>query len=142
MDVSQDSGNWLSEVTWNEDGLLPAIAQDHVSGRVLMMAWMNPEALKMSVSSGFAVYWSRSRQALWKKGEQSGNRQRLIEISLDCDGDTLLLKVEQLGDIACHTGRQSCFYRRLDDRGEWQIVDAVLRSPEQMYGNDKNDQSE
>jgi len=142
MDVSQDSGNWLSEVTWNEDGLLPAIAQDHVSGRVLMMAWMNPEALKMSVSSGFAVYWSRSRQALWKKGEQSGNRQRLVEISLDCDGDTLLLKVEQLGDIACHTGRQSCFYRRLDDRGEWQIVDAVLRSPEQMYGNDKNDQSE
>lgn len=142
MDVSQDSGNWLSEVTWNEDGLLPAIAQDHVSGRVLMMAWVNPEALKMSVSSGFAVYWSRSRQALWKKGEQSGNRQRLVEISLDCDGDTLLLKVEQLGDIACHTGRQSCFYRRLDDRGEWQIVDAVLRSPEQMYGNDKNDQSE
>lgn len=142
MDMSQDSGNWLSEVTWNEDGLLPAIAQDHVSGRVLMMAWMNPEALKMSVSSGFAVYWSRSRQALWKKGEQSGNRQRLVEISLDCDGDTLLLKVEQLGDIACHTGRQSCFYRRLDDRGEWQIVDAVLRSPEQMYGNDKNDQSE
>jgi len=142
MDVSQDSGNWLSEVTWNEDGLLPAIAQDHVSGRVLMMAWMNPEALKMSVSSGFAVYWSRSRQALWKKGEQSGNRQRLVEISLDCDGDTLLLKVEQLGDIACHTGRQSCFYRRLNDRGEWQIVDAVLRSPEQMYGNDKNDQSE
>jgi phosphoribosyl-AMP cyclohydrolase len=142
MDVSQDSGNWLSEVTWNEDGLLPAIAQDHVSGRVLMMAWMNPEALKMSVSSGFAVYWSRSRQALWKKGEQSGNRQRLVEISLDCDGDTLLLKVEQLGDIACHTGRQSCFYRRLDGRGEWQIVDAVLRSPEQMYGNDKNDQSE
>ena len=142
MDMSQDSGNWLSEVTWNEDGLLPAIAQDHVSGRVLMMAWMNPEALKMSVSSGFAVYWSRSRQALWKKGEQSGNRQRLIEISLDCDGDTLLLKVEQLGDIACHTGRQSCFYRRLDGRGEWQIVDAVLRSPEQMYGNDKNDQSE
>ncbi|MDF1818925.1 MAG: phosphoribosyl-AMP cyclohydrolase [Immundisolibacteraceae bacterium] len=141
MVVSQDSGNWLSEVTWNEDGLLPAIAQDHVSGRVLMMAWMNPEALKMSVSSGFAVYWSRSRQALWKKGEQSGNRQRLVEISLDCDGDTLLLKVEQLGDIACHTGRQSCFYRRLDDRGEWQIVDAVLRSPEQMYGNDKNDQS-
>jgi len=142
MDVSQDSGNWLSEVTWNEDGLLPAIAQDHVSGRVLMMAWMNPEALKMSVSSGFAVYWSRSRQALWKKGEQSGNRQRLVEISLDCDGDTLLLKVEQLGDIACHTGRQSCFYRRLDARGEWQIVDAVLRSPEQMYGKDKNDQSE
>ncbi len=142
MDMSQDSGNWLSEVTWNEDGLLPAIAQDHVSGRVLMMAWVNPEALKMSVSSGFAVYWSRSRQALWKKGEQSGNRQRLVEISLDCDGDTLLLKVEQLGDIACHTGRQSCFYRRLDDRGEWQIVDAVLRSPEQMYGNDKNDQSE
>ena len=142
MDVSQDSGNWLSEVTWNEDGLLPAIAQDHVSGRVLMMAWMNPEALKMSVSGGFAVYWSRSRQALWKKGEQSGNRQRLVEISLDCDGDTLLLKVEQLGDIACHTGRQSCFYRRLDARGEWQIVDAVLRSPEQMYGKDKNDQSE
>lgn len=96
----------------------------------------------MSVSSGFAVYWSRSRQALWKKGEQSGNRQRLVEISLDCDGDTLLLKVEQLGDIACHTGRQSCFYRRLDARGEWQIVDAVLRSPEQMYGKDKNDQSE
>jgi phosphoribosyl-AMP cyclohydrolase len=142
MDVLQDSENWLSEVTWNGDGLLPAIAQDHVSGRVLMMAWMTPEALKMSVSSGFAVYWSRSRQALWKKGEQSGNRQRLVEISLDCDGDTLLLKVEQLGDIACHTGRQSCFYRRLDDRGDWQIVEAVLRSPEQMYGNEKNDQSE
>ena len=106
-----------------------------------MMAWMSPEALQMSVDSGFAVYWSRSRQALWKKGEQSGNRQRIVNFSLDCDGDTLLLEVEQLGGIACHTGRQSCFYRRLDDQGQWQVVDEVLRLPEQMYGDAGVDQS-
>jgi len=126
--------DWLAEVAWNDAGLLPAIAQDHASGRVLMMAWMNSEALQLSSSSGYAVYWSRSRQSLWKKGESSGNRQRIVSICLDCDGDTLLLQVEQEGGIACHTGRESCFFRRLSKDRQWQITDTVLRSPKELYG--------
>ena len=128
------SSQWLTEVNWTQDGLLPVIAQDHLSGRVLMMAWMNAEALQLTVDSGYAVYWSRSRQSLWRKGEQSGNQQRIVDIGLDCDGDTLLIKVEQQGGIACHTGRQSCFFRTLNDQGQWQEVDPVLKSTKDLYG--------
>lgn len=120
-------------VHWNDQGLVPAIAQDWQTGEVLMMAWMNPESLALSVAEGRAVYWSRSRQALWRKGESSGNVQLLKELRLDCDGDTLLLRVEQVGDIACHTGRRRCFYQCWQD-DNWQVTDAVVKSPEELYG--------
>ncbi|MEL0082903.1 MAG: phosphoribosyl-AMP cyclohydrolase [Gammaproteobacteria bacterium] len=129
-----EAAEWLSEISWTPEGLLPVIAQDYRTGRVLMMAWMNAEALQLTVDSGYAVYWSRSRQSLWKKGEQSGNQQRILDICLDCDGDTLLIKVEQQGGIACHTGRQSCLFRTLNDQGQWQVTDPVLKSPEELYG--------
>jgi len=125
--------DWLKEIRWNEQGLLPAIAQDQADGRVLMLAWMNVEALRETVQSGYAVYWSRSRGTLWRKGEQSGHRQRVRELRLDCDGDTLLLAVEQVGGIACHTGRESCFFRRLED-GCWVSTDPVLKAPAEIYG--------
>lgn len=121
-------------VRWNEQGLVPAIAQDWQTGTVLMLAWMNPESLALTVAEGRAIYWSRSRQALWRKGESSGNVQLLRELRLDCDGDTLLLKVEQLGGIACHTGRQHCFYQRWQDN-TWQVVERVIKSPEELYGS-------
>lgn len=124
---------YLRDVRWNAQGLLPAIAQDWQSGQVLMMAWMNAAALRCSIEEGRAVYWSRSRQALWRKGEQSGNTQLLKEIFLDCDGDTLLLRVEQLGGIACHTGRPHCFFRRLEKR-RWRDELAVLKTPQELYG--------
>ena len=124
---------WLDAVCWNADGLVPAIAQDAATGRVLMMAWMNPESLALSVQEKRAVYWSRSRQSLWRKGESSGHVQQLEDIQLDCDGDTLLLKVTQFGGIACHTGRESCFYRSLSE-DNWQETEPVLQSPEQIYG--------
>ena len=128
------TGNPLtSAVQWNELGLVPAIAQDWQTGEVLMMAWMNAESLALTVAEGRAVYWSRSRQALWRKGESSGNVQLLKELRLDCDGDTLLLKVEQVGGIACHTGRQHCFYQRWNS-DNWQVTDEVLKSPEELYG--------
>ena len=117
---------------WNDQGLMPVIAQDATSGRVLMLAWMNRESLQATVEEGRAVYYSRSRCTLWRKGEESGNVQTIKEISLDCDGDTLLLKVEQIGGIACHTGRESCFYRRWQD-GEWQIVEPVITDPSELY---------
>ncbi len=123
----------LAAVRWNSDGLVPVVAQDHESGTVLMMAWMNAAALEATVDEGIAVYWSRSRGKLWRKGETSGNTQLLREIRLDCDGDTVLLRVEQLGGIACHTGRAHCFYRRLE-RGVWQDVEPVIRDPEDIYG--------
>lgn len=123
---------WLEEIDWNADGLVPAIAQDAESGDVLMLAWMNRESLARTLEEGVAVYWSRSRRRLWKKGEQSGHLQRVAEIRLDCDGDTLLLKVEQKGGIACHTGRRSCFYQMLRG-GRWESVDPVLQSPESIY---------
>ena len=123
---------WLDEIKWTDDGLVPAIAQDHQSGRVLMMAWMNAESLRLSVEEGRAIYWSRSRQKLWRKGEESGHMQRLHGIQLDCDGDAIILQVEQIGDIACHTGRQSCFYRSLQN-GRWQTVEPVLRDPSEIY---------
>ncbi|MBE9538253.1 MAG: phosphoribosyl-AMP cyclohydrolase [Proteobacteria bacterium] len=119
----------------NDQGLIPAIAQDWKTGEVLMLAWMNREALELSVNEGRAVYWSRSRQALWRKGEESGHIQYLKELRLDCDGDTLLLKVEQVGGIACHTGRRSCFYQKLDENS-WQVTDDVLRSAEDIYRKD------
>ena len=123
----------LQAVRWNDQGLVPAIAQDAASGEVLMLAWMNAEALQHTAESGRAVYWSRSRQSLWSKGESSGNVQLLRELRLDCDGDTVLLKVEQLGGVACHTGRRHCFYQRWDGTG-WQVTEAVLKTPESMYG--------
>jgi phosphoribosyl-AMP cyclohydrolase len=124
--------NWLDEVTWNGDGLVPVVAQEAETGDVLMVAWMNREALAMTLAEGYAVYWSRSRNRFWRKGEESGHRQKVREIRLDCDGDTVLLKVEQAGGIACHTGRHHCFFRKLDDGG-WETVDPVLKKPEEIY---------
>lgn len=126
--------SWLDTIQWNEAGLLPVIAQDASSGRVLMLAWMNREALLATVTLGEAVYWSRSRQRLWHKGETSGNVQKIKAIRLDCDNDALLLEIEQLHGIACHTGRQSCFFQCLE-QGHWRIVDPVVRDPEEIYGS-------
>lgn len=123
---------WLTEVHFDGDGLVPVIAQDAASGRVLMVAWANREALAETVQTQRAVYWSRSRGRLWRKGEESGHTQQVSEIRLDCDGDVVLYAVSQAGGIACHTGRESCFYRRLTD-GHWDAVDPVLRDPELIY---------
>lgn len=133
--VISDTGpaSWLDEVNWNSDGLVPAIAQDAASGDILMVAWMNREALSLTASEGRAVYWSRSRKKLWRKGEESGHQQDVHEVRLDCDNDVIVLKVEQRGGIACHTGRRSCFFRVLRD-GVWQTVDPVLKDPDQIYG--------
>lgn len=125
---------FLDEVCWNANGLVPAIAQDASNGTVLMVAWMNREALALSVAEQRAVYWSRSRQKLWRKGEESGNIQLIRELRLDCDQDVILLQVEQVGGIACHTGRANCFYRKFED-GKWQTVDAVLKDPKQLYSS-------
>ena len=127
---------WLNDVAFDENGLIPAIAQDAKTGAVLMVAWMNAESLSETVATGRAVYWSRSRKRLWRKGEESGHMQAVHEIRLDCDGDVILLKVQQEGGIACHTGRASCFYRRLDgtpDDAVWSSVDPVLKDPELIY---------
>jgi phosphoribosyl-AMP cyclohydrolase len=124
--------NWLDEIHWDAQGLVPAIAQDYRSGRILMMAWMNREALQLSAEEQRAVYWSRSRGKLWRKGEESGHVQKLHELRLDCDADVIVLQVEQVGGIACHTGRESCFYR-VYRNGAWETVDAVLRAPEAIY---------
>lgn len=124
--------SWLEEIKWNTDGLVPAIAVDAETGVNLMVAWMNREALEQTVATQTAVYWSRSRQRLWRKGEQSGHQQLIEEIRLDCDADVVLLKVKQIGGIACHTGRQSCFYR-VYNNGNWQTVDPVLKDPSQIY---------
>ena len=123
---------YAEEVEWNTDGLVPAITQDSKSGRVLTLAWMNREALLTTVTEQRAVYWSRSRNKLWRKGEESGNIQRLIELRLDCDNDAILLVVEQVGGIACHTGRESCFYRKLDNLA-WESVEPVLKDPKDIY---------
>ena len=128
-----DLGLWYNQLRWDAQGLVPVIAQDAASGRVLTLAWMNREALRETASTGRAVYWSRSRQRLWRKGEESGNVQRVVEIRLDCDADVIVLQVEQQGGIACHTGRESCFYRVLQGDG-WQVVDPVLKEPSQIYG--------
>jgi len=126
------SDNWLNKVNWSADGLVPAIAQDAATGRVLMVAWMDREALRLTAANGVAVYWSRSRRKLWHKGEESGHVQTVKEIRLDCDADVILLQVEQQGGIACHTGRASCFYSRLEN-GEWKTIDAVLKNPDEIY---------
>lgn len=125
--------NWLDEVAWNEHGLAPAIAFEKNSKQVLTLAWMNREALEATVDEGRAVYWSRSRNKLWRKGEQSGHVQQVEEIRLDCDADAIVLMVTQIGGIACHTGRAHCFYRKLVD-GKWVEVDAVLKQPKDIYG--------
>lgn len=127
--------SWLDQVAWDEDGLVPAVAQDAASGQVLMLAWMNREALKASILEGRAVYWSRSRGRLWRKGESSGHVQKLREVRLDCDADAVLLLVEQVGGIACHTGRARCFYRLHED-GTWRDTDPVLRDPGDIYGSE------
>jgi phosphoribosyl-AMP cyclohydrolase len=126
------SASWLEEIRWTADGLVPVIAQQHSTGKVLMFAWMNRESLALTVQLGYAVYWSRSRKKLWKKGEESGHRQKVVEIYFDCDEDVILLKIEQEGGIACHTGRESCFYRKLEDE-QWRIVAPVLKDPEKIY---------
>ncbi len=124
--------NWIDKVKWNADGLVPVIAQDAASGKVLMLAWMNRQSLELSVSTGEAVYWSRSRSKLWKKGEESGHVQRIRALRLDCDEDAILMKIEQVGGIACHTGRQSCFYRTLQ-ADDWVATEPVLRDPKDIY---------
>ncbi|ERP94664.1 phosphoribosyl-AMP cyclohydrolase [Marinobacter sp. ES-1] len=125
---------WLDDIKWTDDGLIPAIAQDAGNGDILMMAWMNRESLALTVQEGQAVYWSRSRGKLWRKGESSGHQQVLRDIRLDCDADVILLKVEQKGGIACHTGRRSCFYRTLKD-GQWVSAEPVLKDPNAIYGS-------
>ena len=131
---------WLEALRWDENGLIPAIAQDAASGRVLTLAWMNRESLRETIRRGRAVYWSRSRRRLWEKGEESGHSQKIRTIHTDCDGDALVLSVEQVGRIACHTGRESCFFRELRD-GRWISVDPVLKSPKEIYGNGSSDSS-
>ena len=126
------SDAWLNKVNWSEDGLVPAIAQDAATGEVLMFAWMNREALALTAESGHAVYWSRSRGRLWHKGEESGHTQKVLELRVDCDKDVVLMKVEQSGGIACHTGRRSCFFNRLEISG-WQDVEPVLKDPKEIY---------
>jgi phosphoribosyl-AMP cyclohydrolase len=124
--------DWLDTIKWDADGLVPAIAQDYQTGRILMMAWMNREALQLTANENRAIYWSRSRGKLWRKGEESGHVQKLHELRLDCDADVIILMVEQLGGIACHTGRQSCFYR-VYAQGEWKIVEPVIKDPAAIY---------
>ena len=123
---------WLNSIKWTDDGLVPAIAQEAATGKILMMAWMNRESLALTVKEGRAIYWSRSRNKLWRKGEESGHVQILKELRLDCDNDVVLLQVEQLGGIACHTGRHNCFFRRLED-GKWIEVEAVIKNPDEIY---------
>jgi len=124
--------NWLDEVHWDADGLVPVIAQEHDTGDVVMFAWMNREALQLSQDTGQAVYWSRSRSRLWRKGEESGHVQKIHEIRLDCDEDVILLKIEQVGGIACHTGRHSCFFKKLENEN-WLVDQPVIKNPEDIY---------
>ena len=131
---------WLKKIKWDEHGLVPVIAQETTSGDVLMFAWMNREALARTVELGQAVYWSRSRKKIWHKGEESGHIQKVLEIRLDCDEDVVLLKVEQSGGIACHTGRHSCFFQKFDGdvkEGDWHVTEPVLQDPETMYAKRK-----
>lgn len=124
--------DYLDEIAWNQDGLAPVVAQEASTGSLLMLAWVNREAVQAAVEEGRAVYWSRSRNKLWRKGEESGNVQKLINVFLDCDSDALYYSVEQIGGVACHTGRESCFYKRLVD-GEWTVDQEVLKDPKEMY---------
>ena len=124
--------NWLDAVKWDNDGLVPAISQDHQSGRILMMAWMNREALELTAKEQRAIFYSRSRQQLWRKGESSGHVQKLHELRLDCDSDVIVMQVEQVGGIACHTGRESCFYKVFEN-DRWVDVDPVIKDPSDIY---------
>lgn len=124
---------WLNELTWDKDGLIPAIAQDADTGDVLMFAWMNRDALARTAETGEAVYFSRSRGKLWHKGEESGHTQKVREIRIDCDNDVVLLKIEQVGGIACHTGRRSCFFQKYFADGRWEAVEPVLKDPKEIY---------
>ena len=130
--LNKVKSDWLEDLKWPDNGLLPAVAQDSETGQVLMLAWMNATALQTTVEEGRAVYWSRSRQKLWRKGEESGHVQLVSAVLIDCDSDTIVLQVEQKGGIACHTGRRSCFYRKLVNN-EWEEVEPVLKSPEEIY---------
>lgn len=124
--------NWLNKINWAQDGLVPAVAQDAASGRVLMVAWMDRAALRKTVETGEAHYWSRSRKKLWHKGEESGHVQKVKSLRIDCDEDVVLMEVEQIGGIACHTGRESCFFSRYEN-GKWVTVDPVLKDPKEIY---------
>lgn len=124
--------DWLDKVKWDANGLVPAIAQEAASGKVLMVAWMNRAALEQTVAGGEAVYWSRSRRKMWHKGEESGHVQKVREVRLDCDEDVILLRVEQVGGIACHTGRNSCFFQKYED-GRWVATDPVIKDPKDIY---------
>lgn len=126
------SKDWIDEIKWDKDGLVPAIAQETGTGKILMLAWMNRESLALTVQEGRAIYWSRSRGKLWRKGEESGHVQTIKDIRLDCDNDVILLEVEQLGGIACHTGRHNCFYKQLQN-DEWVEVEAVIKNPDEIY---------
>ncbi|NRB37799.1 MAG: phosphoribosyl-AMP cyclohydrolase [Pseudomonadales bacterium] len=127
--------DFLDQIKWTDDGLVPAIAQDHKTGEILMMAWMNRESVALTVAENRAIYYSRSRQKIWRKGESSGHIQELKSMSMDCDNDVLLLQVKQLGDIACHTGRRSCFYREYQN-GEWVTTADVLKNPDEIYNHE------
>ncbi|MFK5985941.1 MAG: phosphoribosyl-AMP cyclohydrolase [Pseudomonadota bacterium] len=133
QEVSSQSADWIEQLKWDKDGLIPAIAQDQKTGRIVMFAWMNKASLQQTQATGKAVYWSRSRQKLWAKGEESGHSQIIKSICCDCDQDVLLLTIEQVGGIACHTGRESCFYHQLDKDKQWNITDKVLKDPKQIY---------
>lgn len=124
--------SWLDDISWDANGLVPVIAQEHDTGRILMFAWMNREALQLTNDTKQAVYWSRSRNKLWRKGEESGHVQRVHEIRLDCDEDVILINVEQVGGIACHTGRHNCFFKKLEN-DEWLIDQPVIKSPDEIY---------
>jgi len=126
------SEQWLDEIQWTDEGLVPVIAQEVDTGKILMFAWMNRESLRLTVETGHAVYWSRSRQKLWHKGEESGNQQLISDIRIDCDNDVVLITIEQRGGIACHTGRHSCFFKQLKDGG-WCTVDPVIKDPKDIY---------
>jgi phosphoribosyl-AMP cyclohydrolase len=128
--------SWLDDVSWDVNGLVPVIAQEHDTGRILMFAWMNREALQLTNDTKQAVYWSRSRNKLWRKGEESGHMQHVHEIRLDCDEDAILIKVEQVGSIACHTGRHNCFFKKLEN-GNWLIDQPVIKEPEEIYAEIK-----
>ena len=127
------SVNWLNEIKWDEHGLVPVIAQEACTGDVLMFAWMNREALQRTAETSEAVYWSRSRRKLWHKGEESGHVQKVLELRIDCDNDVVLMKIEQIGGIACHTGRRSCFFQKYFADGRWEAVEPVLKDPQEIY---------
>ena len=125
--------SWIHSIKWDSDGLVPVIAQDYKTNKVLMFAWMNEEALELTQKNKRAFYWSRSRKKIWEKGEESGHTQNVREIRLDCDGDVILIKIEQVENIACHTGRETCFYQKLDDKGIWVTDHVVIKEPKDIY---------